>query len=393
MTIAWGLEQPAIPPAVAARLEADIPELIAEIVQSIGEAQPEYAAYLDQESADVVDLAGQALRLLLAAAGGADLADGLPHATFEDIGRLEFDSGRSLRDLLAAYRTGARVAWRHVARTSIEQGAGAELLAALAEAVFAFVDALSDATARGYAQAQLQAGAERERRRFALAGLLVAGDPAAADLAAADGWKLPASLALALVPDRGREAALRLAERLGPRALPVVRPDDRAGVLIADLDAPGARRLVASRLRGSHAVVGLAGPVGGLAPRIGSVESALYLVGQGALPDSDPLFVPDHLADLVVVADPVLAHEIAGRRLAPLDGLPDRTRDRLAETLRAWLDNLGDRRATAAALNVHPQTVRYRMDQLSRLFGADLGGPQVRFELALALRADRLASR
>ena len=36
-----------IPGAVAARLEADIPALIREIVDSLGDTQPEYAAYLD----------------------------------------------------------------------------------------------------------------------------------------------------------------------------------------------------------------------------------------------------------------------------------------------------------------------------------------------------------
>lgn len=379
-------DQPGIPAAVAARLEADTPQLIAEIVESIGQAQPDYASYLRQESADVAMLAGRALRLLLAAAEGADVAAGLPLAMFEEVGRLEFEAGRSLRELLGAYRAGARVAWRHVARISIDQGVRAELLAALAEAVFAFVDALSDATARGFAQAQAQAGAERDRRRFALAELLLAGDPAGLTLAAADGWRLPGTLALALVAEPGRQVALQLADRLGPRALPVARGDGPAGVLIPDPDAAGARRLLVERLAGAHAVVGLAGPVAGLPARVDSATSALRLLGQGRLPDSDPLFVEDHLAVLVVHRDPVVARELATRRLSALDALPAATRCRLVETLRAWLDQLGDRRATAAALNVHPQTVRYRLDQLTRLLGPDLGGAALRFELSLAVR-------
>jgi DNA-binding PucR family transcriptional regulator len=62
---------------------------------------------------------------------------------------------------------------------------------------------------------------------------------------------------------------------------------------------------------------------------------------------------------------------------------------RLAETLQVWLDQYGDRRATAAALNVHVQTVRYRVEQLRRLFGDALDDPKARFELGLALRANR----
>ena len=43
--------------------------------------------------------------------------------------------------------------------------------------------------------------------------------------------------------------------------------------------------------------------------------------------------------------------------------------------------------AVAAALDVHPQTVRYRVRQLRDLFGERLEDPEARFELALALRA------
>jgi DNA-binding PucR family transcriptional regulator len=41
----------------------------------------------------------------------------------------------------------------------------------------------------------------------------------------------------------------------------------------------------------------------------------------------------------------------------------------------------------AAALHVHPQTVRYRLTQLQELFGEQLADPAARLELALACRA------
>jgi DNA-binding PucR family transcriptional regulator len=59
----------------------------------------------------------------------------------------------------------------------------------------------------------------------------------------------------------------------------------------------------------------------------------------------------------------------------------------LTETLRAWLDRPGQVQAVAAALDVHPQTVRYRVKQLRELFGERLEDPEARFELSLALRA------
>jgi DNA-binding PucR family transcriptional regulator len=59
----------------------------------------------------------------------------------------------------------------------------------------------------------------------------------------------------------------------------------------------------------------------------------------------------------------------------------------LTETLAAWLDRPGQVQAVAAALDVHPQTVRYRVRQLRDLFGDRLDDPDARFELSLALRA------
>ncbi len=39
----------------------------------------------------------------------------------------------------------------------------------------------------------------------------------------------------------------------------------------------------------------------------------------------------------------------------------------------------------AAALDVHPQTVRYRLGRLRELFGDQLDDPAARLEIALAL--------
>ena len=58
--------------------------------------------------------------------------------------------------------------------------------------------------------------------------------------------------------------------------------------------------------------------------------------------------------------------------------------------MRAWLDRPGQVQAVAAALGVHPQTVRYRLNKLRELFGERLEDPDARFELALALRVASL---
>jgi DNA-binding PucR family transcriptional regulator len=45
--------------------------------------------------------------------------------------------------------------------------------------------------------------------------------------------------------------------------------------------------------------------------------------------------------------------------------------------------------AVAASLHLHPQTVRRRLRQLDRLFGDQVRDSEVRFELEIALRAER----
>jgi DNA-binding PucR family transcriptional regulator len=97
----------------------------------------------------------------------------------------------------------------------------------------------------------------------------------------------------------------------------------------------------------------------------------------------------DHLADLIVHGDESVLDELALRRLGPLDALPGRVRDRLSETLLAWLEHHGRLREVADALYVHPQTVRYRVGQLRDALGDDLDDPRTRFELELALRGRR----
>jgi DNA-binding PucR family transcriptional regulator len=88
----------------------------------------------------------------------------------------------------------------------------------------------------------------------------------------------------------------------------------------------------------------------------------------------------------VLQADAALAGEFAEARLAPLAELRPGARERLTASLGAWLDCQGRVDETARALDIHPQTVRYRLNQLREAFGGVLDDPEGRFELALALR-------
>ena len=73
--------------------------------------------------------------------------------------------------------------------------------------------------------------------------------------------------------------------------------------------------------------------------------------------------------------------------------IPDlRARDPLlAETLRAYLDSFGDIAAAAQSLQVHPNTVRYRVRRIEKLLSTSLADPEVRLVFSLGLRVSERA--
>jgi DNA-binding PucR family transcriptional regulator len=93
----------------------------------------------------------------------------------------------------------------------------------------------------------------------------------------------------------------------------------------------------------------------------------------------------DHLAALIVTADPQALADLRARVFAPLSGMSEAAAAKLLETLRSWLAHQGRRDEIAAELFVHPQTVRYRMTRLRELYGDRLRDPQWLLLLTVAL--------
>ncbi|AQT79052.1 transcriptional regulator [Mycolicibacterium litorale] len=93
-------------------------------------------------------------------------------------------------------------------------------------------------------------------------------------------------------------------------------------------------------------------------------------------------------ARTTVVLDEIVTLVAADERL--VDPRVHRLREQepvLAETLRVYLDSFGDVGAAAAALHVHPNTVRYRVRRIEQAMSTSLADPDVRLVLALSLRA------
>jgi DNA-binding PucR family transcriptional regulator len=176
-----------------------------------------------------------------------------------------------------------------------------------------------------------------------------------------------------------------VAHRLPPDAI-VAQIEELACALVPDPEGPGRRRAIEAALRGDPAAIGPVLPWRQAALSFRRAVAAHRLLGD-ALPVGGLVAAGDHLATLLIHTDRSLLDELARRRLASLDAETDGSRERLRETLRAWLDHQGNVREVARALHVHPQTVRYRIGRLRERLGADLDDPEARFELSLALRA------
>jgi hypothetical protein len=386
----------AMPDTDARRLEAALTEALDPLLDEVGHGLagywPDYAQYLEVERAGIIDAAMLFVHRLVEMSDGAlagqgdlpTLGDETVHLVFEHIGRQHQHDGVDLNRLLTAFQFGARVAWRHVANIALGLGMQPTALALLADSVFVFVNQLSFSATRGYLQAQIDDSRERERLREELSELLLSGrasEPAIRSAAIRCGWRIPERAAPVLV-DVEDAAARRVLDRLGGEMLPI-RRDNLYGVIVPDPDTPG-RPHLAQQLLGVHAVVGSAVPLQHL-PRSTDIAHAASQLRSAGLLTGDPVFVEENLDTIIVWRDRGLVEALGRQVLAPLDDVGDDTRDRLVETLRAWLLRQGDHRATAEDLNVHPQTVRYRLRQLRDLLGDAMDDPRSRARLFLAL--------
>ena len=308
--------------------------------------------------------------------------------------------GRTLNALLAAYRVGAQVAWRRFVEAGVRARLEPAVLYRVGEAIFAYIDEISGESIEGYAAEQSAMAGEDQQRRALLVRLLASDPPAPPEAlrAAAEraAWTPPARVAALIVEGA---AAERLSARLGggtvAAALEPARGRRRRRPAAA---RPGVRR----RPRRPRAAVTIEKAVGArqaaLGPAVALAASArsadrarraLELRAAGAIGGEGLVVADEQGAALLLHADAQLAAELAASRLAPLDELRPAVRERLVATLRAWLDHQARVDDTARALEVHPQTVRYRLAQLRDTFGDALDDAQARFELGLALRVHR----
>ena len=374
-----------LPPDIVATLQPTLRDVADEMIEAV-RTVPAYSRPLEGPFGEGIR-AGveEALRHFL-----AEVQRGGPVPrpdVYLALGRGEMRAGRSLDSLLAAYRVGARVAWRRFAAAGVAAGFEPDTLYLLAESLFAYIDVLSAESAEGHALEQSAVASESERLRRRLVRLLVRDPPANRQaLVAAAGeadWPLPRVLAVLAIAGDERDG-------VAPR-LPAGTISDTIGELVCavvpDPDAPGRRAEIERAVLETGAQGGLGTTVeaAGAAVSFARARAALELAQELERP---ALIAAGAVAgELLLRSDPLLARELVTERLAPLQALPEGSRARLTETLTVWLSEQGRLAAVAQRLGIHPQTARYRLGRLRELFGDSLDDPDERFWLELALRA------
>ena len=380
----------AVPAELAQRLRAQASSLVQDVQRELQHTVSAYAEPLpDRFRPILLGAITTAVTACLDNICGSTAKPEWPRV-FRHFGQVEFLEGRTTDPMQTAIRIGARVIWQRISAFDLSP----ELLVALPGALFGWVDGLSAVAVDGYHEAQAKAQATtldvRERSRRYLTRAILSTEPGAKEwidaLADAAGWPMPEQLVAIVVERRDESDPLR---DIGDR--PELLIDEESEPPCVLLPDPGANReLVSELLGGRRAAVG---PAVRPAEANRSLSLARRMLGLQQLRAKDEVRIGwcvDHLATLLLLVDPFLTAQLREHTTAAFAGLTPRQRDRMATTLLAWLQHRGTHNEIAAQLDVHPQTLRYRIHQLHQLFGDRLADPEVRLTLELALRAHML---
>jgi hypothetical protein len=390
-----------LPPEIAATLRPLRPAIVDDVVATVEAHVPEYGqggweSTTVQEALDRVRIVVQ--RVL---SEFADLIDQPETRTrdqqelYRAIGRATHDRGFGIDVMNQVARVIARVTSQWIQRIGTDLQLPTYVVLRTTEALYVYLDEGSMLVTQGYNQATATAAGERQARRSELLDTLLLPTPMPAgtvrQAADAAGWPLPTTLAAVVL--RSEEPAIAMAGAIGPDVL----AGSSAGspcLLIPDPEGPGRAELIVRALTGRPAAIGPTVVPPDAHRSLTLARRTLALIAADATDTEHfPLRANDHLADLLLSGDIPLLQALIERHLAPLHQLTPATRERLCETLLAWLENNCSAPAAGKALHTHAGTVRYRLAQLREILGEALDHPTTRFELQLALRARRLTPR
>ncbi|MDQ1747390.1 MAG: hypothetical protein QOD07_1653 [Frankiaceae bacterium] len=396
--------------ALFQRVERNVPRLARRMISAFVTEIPLYAQLpREQLQGEILFITEANLRLFFGL-----LRTGDP-MTAEQLAEVRMSAARRAEErvpldaVLVAYHVGARLGWQALVDEHRPEEMGALLTAG--SRVLAYTQQVTAAVASAYLEEQQTiSGEERDAARL-FASALLSGDPAES-LAARLGVSIaPAYVVVALRmaphPDESDEkdvggaiAARRKVRRVqaaldewsGDTTTTLLDPAGGTAFLPTTPEAAGAmvdRLPDLATLLGKAAGVPLVlgGAVGwGAADVPRAAAQAHDIVRLTRILDKPPgaYVLRDVLLEYQLTR-PSDAQETLASLIEPLDRNPD-----LLRTLEAYLDNDLDRRRTAGALHVHPNTFDYRLRRIIELTGLDPSTTRGLQLLGAALAARRL---
>ncbi|WP_395109930.1 helix-turn-helix domain-containing protein [Actinomadura sp. SCN-SB] len=300
------------------------------------------------------------------------------------VGAHEARAGRSLDGLHAAIQSCGQVASRRFIRDTRRHGWSLRVLEHLNDSLFLFLEEIASAAARGHASVRENAVSNEEQCRRRLRDLLVADPPCAQEvvtrLIAPAGWCEPRTIAAVALPPQPEGAK--------PFLPPTVLADltaDQPYLVVPDPDGPRNRSDLLKLLNGHVAAIG---PTVGLTEGAMSLRWARYLLelmNENLVDATGPARCADHIPLIVAHQGGDLLRLVVDGHLRPLMSIPPARRSVLARTLLEYIKCSGNAVATAERLDIHEQTVRYRIRRLETILGEVLPQPDRHAETLLAL--------
>jgi purine catabolism regulator len=189
-------------------------------------------------------------------------------------------------------------------------------------------------------------------------------------------------------PDRLRRVPweLRAVLRREGDSLPTALLEDAVAVVVPDgTTADQVAENLSTQLgrAGHRAAIG----VGSARRGVAGLRLGYYEARQAAVPDGIGRSAPLSLTGLLLGNLDLPLAELGREVLGPLLARDEHTGNQLLPTLRAYLEHDCVPSVTAAAMVIHRNTLRYRLEQIEQLLDRDLDRLVDRVELALALAA------
>ncbi|HVM28577.1 MAG TPA: helix-turn-helix domain-containing protein [Mycobacteriales bacterium] len=369
-----------------ARVQARLPALARRMVQTFLEELPIYRLLpREQLDGEITRICAENLRVFFDTLA----EDRVP--TSEELSEPRASAARRAQErvpldaVLAAYHIGGRIGWAElVAEATPEE---TPQLVTAADRVLRYIAVVTGAVATAYLEERQSIHGEERDAARGLAAALLAGQETAA-LAGRLGVTLaPSYVVLALeLGEHGDERAAGVAGAVAARRK-VRRLQERLDAAVGApvlglLDADGGTVLLPEQHLPSDALPALVvelQAVAGADVRAAAAEPApCEELPQAAEQARDVLRLAAALGrppGLVVLRDVLLEYQLTRPSaaqgtlvalLGPLERNPD-----LLLTLEAYLEQDTDRRRTAAALHVHPNTLDYRLKRIVELTGLD----------------------